>query len=379
MAKGRIGPAGILPGMVQPSRSVAFEAAAEFLDRVTAQLSTTLAERRAQAPEEAVALVEELERLVRAGGKRIRPVFCYWGYRATEGEEGGGPQGEAFDALVMAGAAIELVHTAAIVHDDLIDDSSRRRGVTSSHRRLAGLRDEEDERLGRAGAILVGDLAQALADRTLASCGFPPERVVDAFGPFTWMREEAAHGEFLDVLAVRRTGHAADGHDPERRARRVAVLKSGSYTVTAPLLVGAALAGAPDEVGEALRAYGTALGEAFQLRDDVLGLFGDPDVTGKDRDGDIRSGKETILMARARAADPAVRELLLERLGDPALTASQLEEVRTAVRDSGALAGVLQLIEELAADAVAAIDGAFGKPTEQALSELATLVVVRDA
>jgi geranylgeranyl diphosphate synthase type I len=373
-----MGAAGILPGMVQPSGPVAFEATHGFLDSVTAQLSATLAERRAEAPDEAAALVEELERLIGAGGKRIRPLFCYWGYRAAEADERSGPRGEAFDALVKAGAAIELVHTAAIVHDDLIDDSPRRRGVTSSHRHLAEM-GEEDERLGRAGAILVGDLAQALADRALASCGFPPERVVEAFGPFTSMREDAAHGEFLDVLAHRWTGHAELRHDLERRVRRVAVLKSGSYTVTGPLLVGAALAAAPLEVRSALGAYGRSLGEAFQLRDDVLGLFGDPEVTGKDRDGDVRSGKETLLMTRARATDPAVERLLDARLGNPALNAREIEEVRTAVRDSGALAGVVKLIEELAEVATTALAVAVRGPTERALSELATLASVREA
>jgi len=359
---------------------VAFEAAAAFLEGVSERLATTLNEHRAAAPEEASALVTELERLIGAGGKRIRPLFCYWGYRAFEAGESTPPSGPELDALATAGAAIELVHTAAIVHDDLIDDSLLRRGVPSAHRHLAALHGGKDE-LGRAGAVLVGDLAQALADHLLATAAFPPERVLDAFEAFTRMREDAAYGEFLDVLAAPPVPNAdLPPVEAELRARRVASLKSGSYTVTGPLLVGAALAGATPGVRSALRAYGAYLGEAFQLRDDVLGLFGDPAVTGKDREGDVRWGKETVLVAKARAAiDPAAWRLLRQRLGDRDLTSSQVEEVRTAIRDSGALGQTLELIERLASEAVAAVDGAFAWPTEQALSELATLVVVRDA
>ncbi len=208
-----------------------------------------------EAAPAATVLVDELVRTVEAGGKRIRPLFCYWGYRA-----GGGADAA---AVARAGAAVELLHTAAIVHDDVIDESLVRRRRPSAF-----------SALGRAGAILAGDLAQALADQALAASDLPPRRVATAFGPFNEMRILAIAGELLDVAAA---GAPAGAAEPDERAvRRAGALKSGSYTVVGPLRVGAELAGAGPEVMAWLDAYGHPLGEAFQIRDDVLGTFGVP-------------------------------------------------------------------------------------------------------
>ncbi|HEX9123696.1 MAG TPA: polyprenyl synthetase family protein [Actinomycetota bacterium] len=205
-------------------------------------------------------LVDEIRRLVRAGGKRIRPAFCYWGYRAA-----GGADGEPID---RAAAALELFHTFALIHDDLMDESDTRRGVPAVHVRLAEEREHgsgrpsrEAQRFGRSGAILIGDLAAVLADELLLDCGFPQDRVLAALRRYARMRIEVAAGQFLDVSGA--------AHD-EAAALHVAALKTGAYTVEGPLHVGAILAGASPEVLAALSAYARPLGEAFQLRDDVL-------------------------------------------------------------------------------------------------------------
>jgi geranylgeranyl diphosphate synthase, type I len=340
---------------VQPASRPSSELAATFALEVDRQLDAFL-ERQAEgirtlAPE-AVMLLDELRRTLSAGGKRLRPLFCYWGYRAGGGEDA--------QAIARAGAALELLHTFAVIHDDVMDRSRLRRGQPTSYRRLAQAEaeargraevDEADERFGRSAAVLTGNLGQTLADELLRSSGFPPDRLVRALGHFNEMRVQAVAGELLDLLLARRG--AAD----EAAARRVASLKSASYTVVGPLLLGAALAGAGPALEEALASYGWALGEAFQLRDDVLGTFGDPLVTGKDRDTDILEGKQTALVAKARRlAGPEEAAILARRVGEPALSPGEVERVRGVLRSSGALAETVALIDGLSAKAASALD-----------------------
>jgi geranylgeranyl diphosphate synthase, type I len=323
-------------------------------------------ERMASRAAEALAILDELATVLRAGGKRLRPLFAYWGHRA-----GGGADSP---AVARAGAAMELLHTCAVIHDDLMDRSSLRRGEPTTFRRLAGS-GRGGERLGRSAAILAGDLALTLADQLLASSAFPPDRVVLAFEHFNVMRTEAVSGQYLDLLSSQR--HPGD----EPGARRVARLKSGSYTVEGPLLVGAALAGASPAVEGVLRRYGGPLGEAFQLRDDVLGTFGDPSVTGKDGDTDVLQGKRTVLVAKAwQLGSAEVRRLIAERLGREDLTPAEVEEVRSAIRSSGALAETIALIDSLAAEAKASLrHPAIDADVAGALGDLADVVALRDA
>jgi geranylgeranyl diphosphate synthase type I len=179
----------------------------------------------------AAAPIDEVVRVVASGGKRLRPAFCYWGHLAAGGADG--------DPIVRAAAALELLHTMALIHDDLMDGASERRGVPSSAVHLAdegrrwGLTDDPDG-FGRSVAILAGDLAAVLADRLFLSSGFPPERLVPALERYGRMRTEMAAGQYLDVA-----GLVGEGRD----ARRAAALKGGAYTVEGPLLIGAALAG----------------------------------------------------------------------------------------------------------------------------------------
>jgi geranylgeranyl diphosphate synthase, type I len=228
--------------------------------RVDAALATFLDARREQVERldpAARPLVDEVRRLVDAGGKRIRPAFCYWGFRAARGEDG--------EPIVRAAAALELLHTMALVHDDLIDGAKERRGVPSTAvwfaERAPELGAPGDPRdFGSSMAILVGDVSAVWADGLFLASGFSPEVLVPALGVYHDMREQMAVGQYLDV------GGAAG--DP-KVARRVAALKGGSYTVEGPLLIGASLAGGATAVTECLSRFGRPLGEAFQLRDDL--------------------------------------------------------------------------------------------------------------
>jgi geranylgeranyl diphosphate synthase, type I len=350
-----------IPG--DPFRSLVDEALSLFLDEERHRIASF-------APE-ALVLIEEISSLVAAGGKRLRPLFCYWGYRAGGGIDG--PE------LVRAAGAIELLHTSALIHDDLMDRSMLRRGRPTSFRSL-GVQGNASERHGQSAAVLAGDLAQALADRLLVRSGFPSERVLAAFEHFNAMRVEAVSGEFLDLLS------GLQGETSEAETRRIAALKSGSYTVVGPLLVGASLAGGSTQVVECLGRYGRHLGEAFQLRDDVLGTFGDPEVTGKDRDTDIREGKQTALLAKTRqSASPEVRRLLAERVALAELTADEIEAIRGGIQESGALAQTIALIDALAVQAKAelarpvTIRSLIGEEVASALEAMADLVVLRDA
>jgi geranylgeranyl diphosphate synthase type I len=260
-----------------------------------------------------------------------------------------------------------------------MDRARLRRGEVSTYLALAGGADQAGEgpavRFGRSSAILAGDVAQALADQLLASAELPAGRVLAAFGHFNRMRIEAVSGEYLDLRRARL------GEVDEEGARRVAALKSGSYTVVGPLLMGCALAGGSGEVSSALERYGRPLGEAFQLRDDVLGTFGDPALTGKDADIDIREGRRTALVAKAwDLGSPEVRELLGDRLGRSDLSEGEVEEVRAALRTSGALARTIELIAGLVGQAKAALAGAdLAGDAARGLAELADLVALRDA
>jgi len=254
----------------------------EALEGYLAECSADLARRDVRAG----ALVDEISRLVRAGGKRLRPAFCFWGYRAA-----GAPGPAAIDVgepIVRAASALELLHTMALIHDDLMDEATERRGVASSASRLTGLAADrglpaDQLRFGRSAALLAGDLAVVLGDRLLLTSGFDAQAIARALVPYHEMRIDMAAGQFLDVAGT------AGGLVAASAAR----LKGGSYTVEGPLLVGAALAGDRDDVREALRAFGAPLGEAFQLRDDLLDGEAFPGVTPSD---------VNALVDRARAA-----------------------------------------------------------------------------
>jgi geranylgeranyl diphosphate synthase, type I len=264
-----------------------FEAALELT------LRTSLRERRAEAvaiDARLGALVDELGSAVSAGGKRLRPLLAAWGYRA------GGA--ELDEHMVRAGAALELLHTFALIQDDVMDRSDTRRGRPASYRNLADLAEVEPERFGPSAAILLGDLALIWADQLLLASGFPPDRLTRGLVVYNALRTEVTLGQVLDVLA----GHSR--RVTEEQALTVNRYKTASYTVQRPIQLGLALAGAGDDLVEAVSAYAVPAGIAFQLRDDVLGAFGDPDVTGKPSGEDLLERKPTWLWARTLRLRP---------------------------------------------------------------------------
>lgn len=283
------------------------------------------------------------------GGKRLRPAFAYWGWRAAGGSAA------RTTSLLRAAAAIELVHGSALVHDDVMDASETRRGSPSAHRAFAvGRSGETDEAqagaFGTSAAILLGDLLLTWSDELLRDSGFRPKAIGRAQVYFDRLRSEVISGQYLDVLA--QTKRRTSGAD----AMRVLLYKSAKYTVERPLQLGAALGKASPPLLAALSSYGVPLGEAFQLRDDILGVFGDADVTGKPTGDDIREGKRTLLVARAfDLSTPAQRGVLEASFGDPALDAAGLAAVLDIVRDTGALAAVETVISELTSAALSAL------------------------
>ncbi|MFC7532670.1 polyprenyl synthetase family protein [Actinoplanes sp. GCM10030250] len=305
---------------------------------------------------------------VLGGGKRLRPAFAYWGFRGAGGMDS--------DEVVAAVAALELVQASALIHDDLMDRSDTRRGEPSVHRRFetrhagAGWRGPASG-FGDSAAVLLGDLALVWSDEMLHGSGLPLADLARARPVFDQMRTEVTVGQYLDVLTQ------ATGDTSVERAGKVARYKSAKYTVERPLLLGAALAGGGADVFAAYAAFGLPLGEAFQMRDDVLGIFGDPAQTGKPAGDDLREGKRTYLVASAFAAlDEAGRAELDAGLGDHDLDDPGVERLRAIIRDSGALKATEERIDILNTEALEALQQApitdEARSTLHALAEAAT-------
>ena len=306
---------------------------------------------------ECAPLVDSIRRLV-AGGKRLRPAFCYWGWRGAGGDDD--------DRVVRAAAALELFHAAALIHDDLMDRSDTRRGMPSVHRQFAALHQRDGwsgsaDRFGEAGAILTGDLCLGWSDELLAASDLPRPVLERGKRVFDRMRTELMAGQYLDVVAQASAGGTTRGgtEDAVDRALRVVRFKSAKYSVEHPLLLGASFADGDGGLAAAYSAFGLPLGEAFQLRDDVLGVFGDPTETGKPAGDDLREGKRTVLVALAlRAAGPADAALVGDLLGRPDLDAAGVDTLRRVISDTGALQAVEEMIDDRVRRSLVALDRA---------------------
>lgn len=282
------------------------------------------------------------------GGKRFRAAFCHWGHRAVQ------PEVADEAALARACASLELLHASALVHDDFMDASDTRRGRPATHRafeaehRAAGWRGGA-EQYGAAAAILLGDLLLGWAGDLLRHSGFPPAAVAPGLGLFELCRTEVIAGQFLDVSVQAR------GRADVDTAMTVLRYKSAKYSIERPLHIGAGLAGASEDQLEQLTRFGLPLGEAFQLRDDVLGVFGDPAETGKPAGDDLVEGKRTVLVALALDAAPrADAERLDAALGTP-LSPAEVDDLRAIIDASGARAQLEEVIAALTDRAVAAL------------------------
>ena len=343
-------------------------------DQVGIALRGYLAQQRAallRAGAELLPGLDALDELL-AAGKRLRPAFCYWGWRGAGGED--------TQEILAAAAALELLHASALVHDDVMDASDTRRGRPSLHRRFAIRHAEQRwrgsaESFGTGAAILMGDLLLSWTDGMYHASGLPAGALRRGQAVLDLMRTEMIAGQYLDLL-----GQAA-GDGTVDSALRVAEYKTARYTIERPLHLGAALAGFPDgPVPAAFSAYGLPLGIAFQLRDDILGVFGDPARTGKPASDDVREGKRTVLLAIARArAGAAQARIIDERLGDPGLDEQGAAEVRAVITDTGALAACEAMIGEHVAQALAALGQApITDEAKTALAELAVAATARE-
>lgn len=314
-----------------------------------------------------VPLVDELGAFVLNGGKRLRPVLVLLGYRAAHGED--------LDAVMGPALAMELLHTCALLHDDIIDAAPTRRGRTATHVAFAQLHRDggwngDADAFGTAAAILLGDLAFVQADELFLQGTVAPDRLLAGFHVFTELREEVMAGQYLDVLA------ATTGTTSREIAMTVASYKSGRYSVARPLQVGAVLAGAGADLVEGLLRVGDPLGQAFQIRDDLLGVFGTEDETGKSALGDLAEGKRTLLVAEADARlEGADLERFRSLLGRPDLSHAQADELRELMTSSGALEATSATVDALVARSLAELDAL---PIESAaggvLRELAAFI-----
>jgi len=313
-----------------------------------------------------------------AGGKRLRPAFCHQGWLGAGGDPALLDEASSPTAIVRACAALDLLHASALIHDDLMDDSDIRRGRPATHVHYSRRHGErgltgDASRFGASAAILLGDLSQAWADELLRTCGLPSDRVLDGLRCFDIMRTEVITGQYLDVLAQTDPGTTLP------RAMRVLRFKSARYSVMRPLELGGVLAGADEDLLQLYREVGEPIGEAFQLRDDVLGVFGDPAVTGKPAGDDVREGKRTVLVLLARQAADAAQVSVLDRwLGNASMTDAGADAVRTVMTDTGALDRVEAMIAERTDQAVRALSSARLKGDDVGASLAALAVAATD-
>lgn len=306
-----------------------------------------------------------LGELTLSGGKRLRPAFCHWAFVGA----GGDP---ADPILTDVGAAFELLHAFALIHDDVMDGSEYRRGLLTVHEQYSRKHEQqgwrgEPRRFGEGVAILIGDLAFVYADTLLAGVP-PPARCL-----YDEMRIEINVGQYLDMMGTAQAQASVAG------TRRIAMYKSAKYTIERPLHIGAALLNRFDELAKPLSAYGLPLGEAFQLRDDILGAFGNADSTGKPVGDDLIEAKPTLLLAFAREQASKDAAMILDRVGAPDLGSNEIEAIQEIMVSTGALEKVEVLISSLTDEAISAIsDAPIEAEAKTALIEIAPYVAWRD-
>ena len=308
---------------------------------------------------------DSLFRMVRSGGKRLRPAFCYFAYVGSGGEP-------AAEEIIDAGAALELLHTFALIHDDIMDGSHTRRGVATMHRAYTEMHQAhrlkgEARRFGEGVGILVGDLAFVYADSLLEAAPLRTRRI------YTELRLEVNVGQYLDLVGTAR------GAPSVELAETVAIYKSGKYTVERPMHIGASLAGASEDLMEQLSSFGLPLGEAFQLKDDILGAFGNPDVIGKPVGDDLREGKPTSLVALTLdKASPLERAAFQDLFSRGHHDEEDLATMLGIIESSGAKAMVEARIDELVASSIEALARTGLDPFAKVqLGELAVFIAAR--
>jgi geranylgeranyl diphosphate synthase, type I len=330
-----------------------------FRARLDARLEAWLSAKRAEAAGAAepwdLDLIDGVALLMTHGGKRLRPALVYYSYLAL-----GGDPGHADAAVLPLALATEFLHTYLLIHDDIMDHAETRRGLPSAHARFRELHRAQGWRgdageFGAAGAILLGDLAHTWAVELFAGVPVEGERKAELTRSFSAMCQEVIGGQYLELLvASRRDTAQAD----ESELLSVLRLKSGRYTAERPIQLGGILAAADSGPLAALARFGGAVGEAFQLQDDLLGMFGDPETVGKPVGADLTEGKFTFLIFHAlRDARPEERQALSAALGRPDLPLAEVERVQRILEGTGARAKVEAMVEERLAVARTALAG----------------------
>lgn len=325
-----------------------------------------------------VTAVDSLSEFVLGGGKRLRPTFAWWGWRGA----GGSPFDPQAHSVLRAVSSLELIQACALVHDDLMDDSTTRRGAPTVHveftaRHRAARWLGTPERFGAATAILIGDIALAWADDMLRGADLWPDQLSRAHAVWQAMRTEVLAGQYLDILTQ------ASGDETPDAALQVDRYKTAAYTVERPLHLGAAIAGADPALIRAYRRFGADIGIAFQLRDDLLGMFGDPSITGKPAGDDLREGKRTLLLAYGlRAADEkrqsGAAEALRGAIGNPQVDEATVGKVRELLIEIGAVDEVERRISTLTDSALRSLATAdLDEPAGTRLVELAAQATCR--
>lgn len=361
-----------------PLSALVASSVATRLDRFISEMKTESSE---YGPDASTFLEAASATLV--GGKRLRARFCHAGWQAIA-HAGGSLATETAELWDLC-AALEIFQSAALVHDDIIDNSDTRRGRPASHRALeqhhrGAAWSGDAEAFGRGAAVLLGDLLVAWSDDLLEEALAQHPHASAVRRVYARMRRDVTTGQFLDV-AEESAWSVNPIEEHAERALRVVSLKSARYSVEQPLLLGATFAGADAEQASALRAFGHPVGVAFQLRDDVLGVFGDEAVTGKPSGDDLREGKRTALIAFTREALAApARTVLDELLGDPDLSPEQISSLQATIVGSGALDRVEELIARYAHEADRALSGArLDNAAVGSLRDLARAATVRSA
>ena len=355
--------------------------AVELASAVTDQLREYLRERRSDVAyigADYAELTAALEEFVLRGGKRLRPAFAYWGWRAVADPV----SDPVAPSILRLFSALELLHACALVHDDVIDASATRRGLPTVHRLFADKHRRSNwhgssEQFGMSAAILLGDLALVWADDIVATTDLPAGAHQRVRRVWSAIRTEVLGGQYLDIVAE------SSGAESVASAMAVNIYKTASYTISRPLQLGVAAAAERQDVLAAFHELGTNLGVAFQLRDDVLGVFGDPVITGKPSGDDLRAGKRTVLLAEAvelaEKSDPVAAKLLRTSIGSE-LSDSQVKEMCSVIESVGALAAVENRIDVLTRRALDILDAAsIDEQAKVGLAELARLAANRSA
>lgn len=352
-------------------------ALADIRMRVQRDLTQFLAEQTTYLGEigsELIPVADAINSFLLDGGKRLRPLFAYCGYLAAGGAED--------ESVIAAVASLELLQACALIHDDLMDGSDTRRGRPSIHRWFEGIHINEDlsgsaAHYGSSAAILLGDLALVWSNQMLHQSGISPAALLRSLATQDEMRVELMAGQFLDIH------EQALATQSVARSLKIARYKSGKYTIERPLHIGASLAISDETRRQNYIAifseYGLPLGEAFQLRDDFLGVFGDPAMTGKPAGDDLREGKRTVLMAMTQDRATELQEgVIAKYFGAADLNLEGVEELRQVITETGAKDHVEQLIEKLTYTALDALNREeIAAPARELLEELADIAVRR--